>query len=192
MSTIEFIIISHLKTILGDINELVQRLNEVIAKSDDHKYLKHQKDKYGNIPLWALTRVLTLGNISKTYSLLTPSVQSNISKEFVDVNEAMLSRMIDMLSRVRNVCAHNERLYDYQYNEGSISNMPVHKALKLKSVIENYVIGKKDLFAVVIIFKYCLKQSDFIVFIDKMNGLIYKLLNSTNVIQRTQILKLMV
>lgn len=70
--------------------------------------------------------------------------------------------------------------------------MPVHKALKLKSVIENYVIGKKDLFAVVIIFKYCLKQSDFIVFIDKMNGLIYKLLNSTNVIQRTQILKLMV
>ena len=174
-----------------DINKLIGKLKHAMTDYDTHPYLQHQRDKHGNIPLWVLTRVLTIGIVSKMYSLLRPQTQTLISKEFKFVTEKELAQMIDLLSRFRNVCAHNERLYDYRYLKGEIRTTAVHKKLGLKKKKGYYLQGKKDLFAVVIIFKYLLTDEDFGDFIEKFKLVTNKFLEETNIIQETQILKMM-
>lgn len=174
-----------------DINKLISKLKYAMTDCDSHPYLQHQRDNHGNIPLWVLTRVLTIGIISKMYSLMKPETQTLICKEFPFVTEEELSQMIDLLSRFRNVCAHNERLYDYKYLKGEIRTTDVHKMLNLKKQKGYYVQGKKDLFALVIVFKYLLTDDDFSLFIDKFDEVTNQLLKETNILQRSQILKLM-
>ena len=81
-------------------------------------------------------KAMTLGNVSQMYSLLPDRIQAHVSKEFPCVSEGALANMLSYLTFIRNVSAHNERLYDFGANQSkSISDMPIHSALK---------IGKKE------------------------------------------------
>lgn len=95
-----------------EINKLVNKIAHLINYPNNYIYIEYQKKEYGNVPLWVIMKAITLGTVSKLYSFLQPRIQSRISKEFTYVNEGMLVQMLNLLARVRNVCAHNERLYD--------------------------------------------------------------------------------
>lgn len=86
-----------------------------------------------------MMKALTLGTVSKMYSFLSQSIQHNVSKEFQYVHESMMVQMLDLLARVRNVCAHNERLYDYRYKKGTIDNTFVHEALQIEKRKTQYI-----------------------------------------------------
>ena len=181
-----------------EINYLIGKLKKEMNNYDSHPYLQHQKN-HGNIPLWVLVKVLTLGVISNMYRLLKPQTQTMVCKEFKYISEEDLAQMIEMLSKFRNVSAHNERLYDYKYiriKDGKmlsteIRTTDVHKVLKLKTQKGSYVQGKNDLFSVVIIFKYLLSDEELSSFIESFDSVTNKLLSKTNIIQKSQILKLM-
>lgn len=175
----------------GTINELISRLNDVLVHCKDYEYILHQKKKHSNVPLWVMTKALTLGAISKMYSVLPQKLQADISKEFTYVNEGMLVQMLDLLARVRNVCAHNERLYNYKYEKGTIDNTDVHKILKLPQKKGVYKKGKNDLFAVVIVLKYLLSGEDFKQLIEEMDKLLKELFRKTKSISMTQMQKYM-
>ena len=166
-------------------------MQEEISDYENHVYLRHQQINHGNIPLWALIRALTIGTVSKMYSYLKPSNKYQISIEFTNVTEGELARMLNLLSRFRNVCAHNERLYDYVYQKGDIKNTDIHRKLDIRKKKGVYVQGKKDLFAVVIVFKYLLGQKDFERFLDSMVKLTDNLLSQTSILQELQLLKMM-
>lgn len=175
-----------------DINRLISKLNNVINEPKEHPYIKHQIEKYQNVPLWVLMKALTLGTVSKMYSYLLPQNQCLVSKEFEYVSEGMLIQMLDILSRVRNVCAHNERLFDYKYIKGTIDDTDVHYIMNIpKKHGANYVKGKNDLFAIVIVMKYLLETEDFAEFIDTLDSYFNVLFSKTNNIQRTQLYKYM-
>lgn len=174
-----------------DVNELVTRLIKITTDPKNYPYIKHQKRKHGNIPLWVMMKALTLGTVSKLYSFLPQNIQHNISKEFAYVHENMLVQMLDLLARVRNVCAHNERLFDYKYKKGTIDDTYIHTVLEIQKVKGQYKKGKNDLFAVVIVLKYLLSRNDFELFIEELNRLIQKLLNDTKRIQQNQLYKYM-
>lgn len=172
------------------INKLVGKLTDIVNNPEQYPYLAYQKNKHQNIPLWALSKALTLGTVSKMYSFLVQPVKQQISKEFDNVNDSQLVRMIDMLSRYRNVCAHNERLYDFKYNKGYISNTAVHKNLGIKRDRKGfYQCGRKDLFAVVIVLKYLLNESDFSMLCDELESIIIELTHNTRLISYERILK---
>ena len=173
------------------INTLINKLQEEISDSANHVYLRHQQVNHGNIPLWALIRALTIGTVSKMYSYLKPSNKFQVSREFKDVTEGELARMLNLLSRFRNVCAHNERLYDYVYQKGDIKNTNIHKSLSIRKKKGVYIQGKKDLFAGVIVFKYLLNKKDFESFLDSMIELTDGFLSRTSIIQELQLLKMM-
>ena len=174
-----------------NINDLISRLTKITSDPKNYSYIQHQKQAHGNIPLWVMMKALTLGTVSKMYSLLPQSIQHNVSKEFEYVHESMLVQMLDLLARVRNVCAHNERLYDYNYRKGTIDDTDIHRILGIPRKNNQYTKGKKDLFAVVIVLKYLLRQNDFENFIDSLSGHIERLLQETKCIQRKQLLKYM-
>lgn len=174
-----------------DINDLISRLSQILNDPKNYHYIKHQKKKHGNVPLWVLMKALTLGTVSKMYSYLPQSLQCRVSIEFQYVNEGMLVQMLDLLARVRNVCAHNERLYDYKYRKGTIDDTDVHKLLALPKKNGHYVKGKNDLFAVVIVLKYLLFDKEFEEFIDALEKAIDDLFNNTRCIGNNQLLKYM-
>ena len=99
--------------------------------------------------------------------------------------------MLNLLYRVRNVCAHNERLYDYKYRKGTISNTEIHAKLCIKKEKGQYIKGKNDVFAVVIVFRYLLERCDFIDFLNEFNKIFSELLSKTRMIQRQQMYKYM-
>ena len=174
-----------------EVTVLIGKLQTAIGSADKHPYLLFQKKQHGNIGLWALTRVLTIGIVSKMYSLSTSDVQSSVSKEFPFVSEAALSSMLFLLTDIRNVCAHNERLFDYKDSENEIRVTDVHRIMKLKMNSGDYIQGRRDLFATIITFKYLLPDNEFEEFINQFEKITDNLLSKTKVIQRLQIFKLM-
>lgn len=174
-----------------DINELVNRLTRITIENENYPYISHQKKKYGNIPLWVMMKALTLGTVSKMYSFLIQSIQQKVSKEFKYVHESMLAQMLDLLARVRNVCAHNERLYDYKYRKGTIDDTGVHSQLGISKKNGQFSKGKNDLFAVIIVLKYLLDEDEFDKFIEELENLFEELFKKTRIIQRTQVYKYM-
>lgn len=174
-----------------EINELIGKLGKIIADPKNYPYIIHQKNCYSNVPLWVLMKALTLGTVSKMYSFLPQSIQCKVSIEFPYVNEGMLAQMLDLLARVRNVCAHNERLYSYRYRTGAIDDTDMHKMLAITKKKGQYIKGKQDVYAVVIVLKYLLEDEDFCVFIDSIKSSIDRLFQSTKTIGDTQLYKYM-
>ncbi len=125
------------------------------------------------------------------YSFQKPEIQSKISKEFNNVSEGDLIAFLDILSRFRNVCAHNERLFDYKYLKRSIPDTVIHKILEIEKKNNFYTKGKSDLFAVLISLKFLLSNESFSELINEIDSAIKKLLIKTRQIQKPQLYKYM-
>lgn len=175
----------------ADINDLISRLSKIAANPKDYFYIKHQLQKHGNIPLWVMMKALTLGTVSKFYSFLPQNIQSRVSIEFDYVTENELVRMLDLLARVRNVCAHNERLFDYRYNKGAINDTFIHQFLGIPKTNGQYSKGKRDLFAVIIVLKYLLGNDEVRLLVDEIDNALATLLASTRQLQTPQMYKYM-
>lgn len=175
----------------GGIDRLIQILTDTLNDYESYPYMKHQKEQHGNIPLWVLVKALTLGNISKMYSYQNPQIQTKISKEFSEVTEGDLSAFLDLLTRFRNVCAHNERLFDYRYNKRSINNMRIHREMNIPKKRNRYIKGKSDFFAALISLKYLLTREKFDKLVNEISDAIDQLVKSTSQIKREQLYKYM-
>ena len=141
--------------------------------------------------MWVMMKALTVGTVSKFYSFLPQKIQAKISKEFNYITESELVRMLDLLSRVRNVCAHNERLFNYRYKKGTINDTYIHNYLNIPKQNAQYKKGKQDLFAVIIVLKYLLNKEEFSQFIDDINNALETLLTATKQLQKAQMYRYM-
>lgn len=143
------------------VRKLISILHSATLPPSGHDYIDHQWEHHKNVPLWVAVKALTLGNISKMYSLCHPTVQSGVAREFSGVSAKTLAGMLDVLTQLRNVCAHNERVYNFSINK-AVENMPIHGKLGIPlNSSGSYRQGKDDLFAVVICFKYLLDEAEF-------------------------------
>ncbi|MBQ8784078.1 MAG: Abi family protein [Clostridia bacterium] len=169
----------------SEVKKLINVLKDTLSDYRRYDYMYHQKKNHSNIPLWVLVKALTFGNISKMYSYQKSEIQARISKEFDFVRENNLVTFLDILTGFRNVCAHNERLFDYKVKKHQISKMPLHQVMKVANT------GTRDLFAVIIVLKYLLKKELFENLVRDIERLITELFEKTNQIQRTQLYKCM-
>ena len=126
---------------------------------NSNEMIIHYIDKYKYVPLWVLVRVLSFGKISRFYSLMKPKEQNAISKKYrLRINEFRI--ILHNLTLIRNICAHDEKLYDIKM-KNRIANNIYHKKLKIKNKKGNYQYGTRDLFSVVIILKLLLEKEQF-------------------------------
>lgn len=176
-----------------EIKKLISTFSNAVTPPSDHKYIDHQWSKHKNVPLWASMKAITFGSVSKMFSLCLPKIQSGVSKEFADVSPEMLAGMLDMLTRVRNVCAHNERLYDFSVEKRrAIQDTPVHASLRIpRTPSGRYKLGKTDLFAALICFKYLLDDADFKRAVSGIDGALSLLFSRTKKIPPNKILSCM-
>lgn len=98
--------------------------NELMKKATRSKrdFVSHYRDNHGWIPLWVLSNDLTFGNIEHFFNLMKPKEQELVCKRIVEATKAKGSKLgyfnseearvgLDVIVKVRNMCAHDERLY---------------------------------------------------------------------------------
>ena len=147
----------------SDINDLIRILSHIAHDDRQHDSVVYQRATYNNVPLWIAVSILTFGQSSKMYSLLQPSVKAKISHHFKHVTEKELIQHIRFLTDIRNVCAHNERLFSH-LDRYEIPDTIIHAKLNIPMNGEQYVFGRRDLFATVISLRYLLNKPDFLEF----------------------------
>lgn len=99
----------------GDIkSSLIERINkEIEADYKVHSAITHYKDKYGFVPPFVLTKILTLGVVSSYYGLLKQSDRQAIAKHF-KISDRLLKQILKNITMVRNISAHNDRLFCFR------------------------------------------------------------------------------
>lgn len=176
----------------AEVKRLIQVFGDKVHPPFEQKYIEHQWMQHKNVPLWVAIKSVTLGATSKMYSLCTQDIQAAVSKEFPEVTERQLVGMLDLLTRVRNVCAHNERLYNFNAGKKrAIQAMPLHAQLKIGKKKSYYKKGQCDLFAAVVCFKYLLPPEEFRATMEEINEEINRLCGKTKQFQKNKILSCM-
>lgn len=95
------------------IEESIEKIKEEIEKQNGkHEALTHYIDVYGFVPPFVLTKILTLGELSRLYTMLKQSDRQMISKEF-KISDKLLKQIMKNMTMIRNICAHNDRLFSF-------------------------------------------------------------------------------
>ncbi len=129
---------------------------QVRVNGRQHTATMHYIDHYGYIPMWILVKVLSFGIVSELYSILKEEDQNEVSK-FYGVSNESLTIYLSILSNFRNLCAHEDILYDHR-TQKKINDTKYHQMLNIEKIDDEYRFGKNDLFAVVIILKQMLTE----------------------------------
>jgi abortive infection bacteriophage resistance protein len=174
------------------IQNLISSIQREIANSIDKKnYINHYITKHGYIPLWVLVNALSLGTISIFYEYIKQPLRVKIAKHF-NVNEGDLCIYIKMLAFWRNLCAHDERLYDANsYKMLTLPDTKYHSLLNIPIQGNQYIQGKNDLFSLTIVIKILSNENDFNLFYNKINGRIYSIASKLSSVSIEDIKKLM-
>ena len=172
---------SRIKSLIADINS-----NISTQRKNGNEMLRHYMAQYGYIPLWVLIRIITFGQISKFYDLMKQQDQNKVAKKF-GVREKELKTYIHNLAIIRNICAHDEKLYDIRLKNAIMQNH-IHKNLNLALQNGQYANGFKDLFSIVIILKVLLDEKEFKYFYNMVINEIKKLENEIESIEFSEVL----
>lgn len=174
-----------------DIRRLIDRhISPLLEHPTDYPYIEHHKAAYHTVPLWALSKALTFGTVSKIYLLSKSQIQSSISQKFQSVNEKQLGQFLKVLTIFRNVCAHGERLFSYRCTK-QIPDMPLHKKLHIPQKGSQYLYGKQDYFSIVISFRYLLPHDEFLLYKRQLARLMEKMISHSAVVTLPELLEAM-
>lgn len=132
------------KSKLSAVNKLTRILSFHTDRNREHQYLIHQRNHHGNVPLWVTMKALTFGQTSKFYSLLKFPMKTDICSEFTNLSENTLASYLEKLCLIRNVCAHNERLYSFRFDK-DFPDTEIHQKLGIPMKGEQYLFGKNAL-----------------------------------------------
>jgi len=124
-----------------------------------HTATMHYLDNYGYVPMWILVKVLSLGIISELYSILKLEDKLVIA-DLYHMDVETLGIYISLLANFRNICAHEDILYDYR-TQRVIPDNKYHEILNIDKTDDEYIYGKNDLFALLIMLKQMLSEDEF-------------------------------
>ena len=167
-----------------------ENIFEIYMKNKTNQMIEHYLNKGEMVPLWALINLFDFGNMRTFYDLLEDSIKNKITKKYGLSNKALISAL-STLNLFRNICAHNNRIYNYKINndEMQLSDLDVHYKLNIpKDKNNKYIKGKNDLFAVLISLKYLLSKDDFNDLVNELETSINTLKSNLKVISIDKIL----
>ena len=153
------------------INYLVQKLNKTISKQSriNGTRINHYITNYETVPLWVLMPQLDFGTTAYFFKCCKKDIQSKIAKnikmefikfysefdkDYIFAGEA-LSNIIFFINSFRNICAHNERLYDYRFinNTVDINKFIIHEYYNLRF--------KYSVFDLILVLKFFISPEEY-------------------------------
>ena len=142
------------KEIFFLIGSLHNALSKAIGKNE---YITYNIEKYNNVPFWILANILTFGGIINFYKLMKDEEKQYIARKYFRVKVHELETYMELLNAYRNICAHDERLYNVKAAKFSIAHNEYHTYFGINDTSEN---GKKDVFALCITLCMLLSRED--------------------------------
>jgi abortive infection bacteriophage resistance protein len=139
---------------------------QIRVNGGQHTATSHYITNYGYIPMWILVKVLSFGIVSELYGILKLEDQEEIAK-FYHLEIPTMSVYLHLLANFRNLCAHEDILYDHR-TQRTIPDSKYHLFLNIEKEDDEYKYGKNDLFAIIIIMKQMLQK-------DEFNDLLYQI-----------------
>lgn len=139
---------------------------QIRVNGKQHTATLHYLSNYGYIPMWILVKVLSFGIIAELYSILKLEDQVSIANLY-NLDSEVLSDYLYLLANFRNLCAHEDILYDHR-TQREIPDNKYHYMLNIEKKDDHYIYGKNDLFAVVIMLKQLLTEKEFSDFISEI------------------------
>ena len=143
-------------------------LNLINKQKDRHGAIRHYINKYGFVPLWVLSKVMTFGKLNSFYACMLANEKEEVANSFY-LSAADFKSMIDYIADFRNKCAHGERIYCHsrdQRRPRPIPDTSYHAALGIPRNRKGYKYGKDDILALLIAMKYFVHP-------DRFSSLIY-------------------
>ena len=143
------------------VNDLIKKMKRQIRiNGSQHTATAHYMSNYGYVPLWILVKVLSFGIVGELFSIMKYDDQVNICKIYnIPLDE--FSNYLPILSNYRNLCAHEDILYENR-TQKKIKGTKFHELLGIeKDEDGEYKNGTNDLFALLIIMKRMLSYDEF-------------------------------
>ena len=142
------------------INDLLRKLKRQIRINGyQHQATSHYINNYGYIPMWVGVKVLSFGLMSELYTILKEEDRQEIAS-YYNLDTDALEDYLSVLANYRNLCAHEDILYNHE-TQKAIPDTRFHGALDIPKVDDEYIYGKNDIFALIIILKNVLTKTDF-------------------------------
>lgn len=142
------------------VRDLIEKMKRQIrVNGSQHNATMHYLTNYGYIPFWVLVKVLSFGVISDLYIILKPEDKLGIANIY-NVEVENLENFLPILANYRNLCAHEDILYDHR-TDRTINNNIYHSKLNIPKADGEYLYGKNDIFSVILIMKFLLSDKQF-------------------------------
>lgn len=165
------------------IEDILNRIKDELSNQNGkHDAVTHYMQNYGFVPPYILTKILTFGELSKLYGILKQEDRQSISKEF-KLSDKLLKQILINLSMIRNICAHNDRLYSF-HSKFLISYKKIDKNYECKANSTNIYIILKCM-------EYMLDYNNSKKLKEEIDNEIIKLEKSLNSIDINTVLSLM-
>ena len=150
------------------VKDLIEKMKrQVRINGSKHNATLHYIKNYGYVPMWVLVKVLSFGIVCELYSVLKKEDQIEIASVF-NVSTEYLEDFLPILANYRNLCAHEDIMFDYK-TEKVIPDTEYHEKLNIFKMDDEYIYGKNDIFAVIIILKYLLRKEDFRIMLKEID-----------------------
>lgn len=169
------------------INDLIRKLKRQIRINGyQHQATSHYINNYGYIPMWVGVKVLSFGLMSELFSILKEDDREEIAS-YYNLEPSKLENYMSILANYRNLCAHEDILFNHE-TQKCIADTTFHLQLGIPKVDDEYIYGKHDIFALLIILKELLTQADFKMMMNEICYEIDKLSSKLKVIDVNKIL----
>lgn len=139
--------------------EFLYSTNKRIEKYQDKAIVKHHKEVYGGrLPVWAFVEILSFSDLTKLYRNLKTTDKKKLIRHYykqksITKNIDYTGNWIRTLCDIRNICAHYERLYDYQ----------LKSAISLPQQYKEYDKADDRLFQAIILLKLLVEDNDIMI-----------------------------
>ncbi len=162
---------------------------QIRVNGAQHSATSHYLKNYGYIPLWVVVKVLSFGIVGELYTVMKREDQEEIANIY-DLSINNLLTYLPILSNYRNLCAHEDILYDHR-TQKIIGDTRYHDGLDIPTTDGEYIYGKDDLFALIIILKQLLRPEEFRLLINELSYEIDILCGKLKVINIGKVLDIM-
>ena len=98
--------------------------------------------------------------MGELFSILKQEDKDEIATYYNNIDSESLGDYLSILSNYRNLCAHEDILQNHE-TQKEINDTRYHTLLDIPKVDDEYIYGKHDIFALIIILKQMLTFDDF-------------------------------
>ncbi|MEY8463304.1 Abi family protein [Streptococcus merionis] len=151
---------SNISKQLNDVRYLTSQINKLQIKkrkSKNNNPIKHYLKKAGGVPIWIIIDYLTLGELLILLKYQEDSFKNEVASRFftfikenfnpcsMPFTSEIMTSFLDNICEIRNICAHNNRLYDFQCKANTKYYQPLHSIYGIstrqsrKSVYETFI-----------------------------------------------------